>query len=84
MVIQEKATSCNDADLEILIKAEAALSKTSKTIVEWGVDPVPDEPIPPKNSHRSVGSQLLYTVSKLGRSIQLAPIVNYNYFCRKY
>ena len=25
---------------------------------EWGMDPVPDEPLPPKESHRAVGSQL--------------------------
>jgi adenine-specific DNA methylase len=25
---------------------------------EWGISPIPDEPLPPKNSHRAVGSQL--------------------------
>jgi putative DNA methylase len=34
---------------------------------EWGMEPVPDEGIPPKNSHRAVGSQLpLYNFSNWG------------------
>jgi len=36
-------------------------------MVEWGIDPVPDEPLPPKKGHRAVGSQLpLYSFKTWG------------------
>ena len=41
--------------------------KRQKLMQEWGIDPVPDEPLPPKKSHRAVGSQLpLYSFKTWG------------------
>lgn len=48
-----------EQDLAEFNEAEAFLQeKREKLMQEWGMDPVPDEPIPPKESHRAVGSQL--------------------------
>jgi len=48
-----------EKDLEVFYKAEKYLEeKRAKLIEEWGIDPVPGEPLPPKESHRAVGSQL--------------------------
>ena len=48
-----------EKDLEIFYEAEKYLEeKRAKLMAEWGIDPVPDEPLPPKKSHRAVGSQL--------------------------
>jgi putative DNA methylase len=46
-------------DLDVFKEAEAILEeKRANLLKEWGIDPVPDEPLPPKESHRAVGSQL--------------------------
>ncbi|HEC34492.1 MAG TPA: DUF1156 domain-containing protein [Chloroflexi bacterium] len=48
-----------EADEAVYRRAEAALqARRERLMVEWGMDPVPDEPLPPKESHRAVGSQL--------------------------
>ena len=48
-----------ESDMAIFGQAETQLQeKREKLMLEWGMDPVPDEPIPPKESHRAVGSQL--------------------------
>jgi putative DNA methylase len=48
-----------DEDLEAFKEAAKYLKKKRATLMdEWGIDPVPDEPLPPKESHRAVGSQL--------------------------
>jgi len=38
--------------------AQALHEKREKLILKWGLNPVPDEALPPKESHRAVGSQL--------------------------
>jgi adenine-specific DNA methylase len=49
----------NDDDLERYKKASSALNEKRLYLLDsWGLDPIPDESIPPKESHRSVGSQL--------------------------
>ncbi|MCW3134165.1 MAG: DUF1156 domain-containing protein [Methanophagales archaeon] len=55
-------------DLEVFKEAEKYLEeKRVKLMEEWGIDPVPDEPLPPKESHRAVGSQLpLYNFKTWG------------------
>ena len=46
-------------DVRVFREAEAALQeKRTRLMLEWGMDPVPNEPLPPKASHRAVGSQL--------------------------
>ena len=48
-----------DADFAIFASAETYLvEKQKKLMIEWGMDPSPQEPLPPKKSHRAVGSQL--------------------------
>lgn len=48
-----------DSDLIQYYNAKNALGEKRRRLQEdWGLDPIPDEPIPPKESHRSVGSQL--------------------------
>ena len=48
-----------EQDMAVFTEAEVDLrEKREKLMLEWGLDPVPDEPIPPKESHRAVGSQL--------------------------
>ncbi len=48
-----------ESDLEAYAAAEQTLAeKRERLMLEWGMDPVPDEPLPPKESHRAVGSQL--------------------------
>ena len=48
-----------EKDIEICREAEEYLKKKrEKLIAEWGLDPIPDEPLPPKECHRAVGSQL--------------------------
>jgi len=48
-----------EEDMDIFREAEACLQKKREQLMmKWGMDPVPDEPLPPKESHRSVGSQL--------------------------
>lgn len=55
-------------DMEIFQEAEEYLQKKrEKLMVEWGMEPIPDETLPPKDSHRSVGSQLpLYNYNTWG------------------
>ncbi|MCW3129353.1 MAG: hypothetical protein N2V75_04550, partial [Methanophagales archaeon] len=55
-------------DLEVFKEAEKYFEeKRVKLMEEWGIDPVPDEPLPPKESHRAVGSQLpLYNFKTWG------------------
>ena len=55
-------------DKAIFAHAEKVLAeKQEKLALEWGMDPVPDEPLPPKKSHRAVGSQLpLYNFKNWG------------------
>ncbi len=57
-----------DADLAVFRFAEAYLSeKRNQLMLAWGADPVPEEPLPPKESHRAVGSQLpLYNFNDWG------------------
>ncbi|MFH0774786.1 MAG: DUF1156 domain-containing protein [bacterium] len=57
-----------EEDLEIFKEAEEYLEEKRAILMEeWGIDPVPDEPIPPKESHRAVGSQLpLYDFKSWG------------------
>ncbi len=46
-------------DLEIYDAAQNDLSINQKQLRSvWGLEPIPDEPLPPQNSHRAVGSQL--------------------------
>ena len=48
-----------ESDLEVFKEAEKYLEeKRTRLTEEWGIAPVPDEPLPPKESHRAVGSQL--------------------------
>lgn len=48
-----------EEDMAVFKEAEMYLQeKRKKLMQEWGMDPVPDEPLPPKESHRAVGSQL--------------------------
>jgi adenine-specific DNA methylase len=48
-----------EKDLEVFEEGEKYLDeKREKLMEEWGIDPVPDEALPPKNSHRAVVSQL--------------------------
>lgn len=55
-------------DMKIFKKAEDYMEKKSKELFDkWGIEPVPDEFGPPKNTHRAVGSQLpLYGFKKWG------------------
>ena len=55
-------------DLEIFEAIELALTKKRNQLMSlWGVDPVPEESLPPKDSHRAVGSQLpLYNFNSWG------------------
>ena len=57
-----------EKDLIIFKEAELALTeKRNQLMLAWGVDPVPEEPLPPKESHRAVGSQLpLYNFENWG------------------
>ncbi|MEW5816182.1 MAG: DNA methylase, partial [Spirochaetota bacterium] len=57
-----------EKDVEVFRKAGEALRAKRETLRnEWGMDPVPDEELPPKDSHRAVGSQLpLYNFSNWG------------------
>lgn len=49
----------NESDLEAYRAAAAALEKKRAALrAEWGLEPLPDEPLPPQKSHRAVGSQL--------------------------
>lgn len=49
----------NETDLEAYRSAARALeAKRAALRAEWGLEPVPDEPLPPQKSHRAVGSQL--------------------------
>ncbi|MGH7452710.1 MAG: DUF1156 domain-containing protein, partial [bacterium] len=48
-----------EEDVAIFKEAEKYLEeKRAKLRKEWGFEPVPEEPLPPKESHRAVGSQL--------------------------
>lgn len=61
-----RIATVDDEDVFALAK-KALLDKQQQLKMEWGMDPVPDEPLPPKNSHRAVGSQLpLYNFKKWG------------------
>lgn len=65
----KKYRVATDDDLEAYKKAEEYLikEKREKLMMEWGIDPVPDEPLPPKDTHRAVGSQLpLLWIQKMG------------------
>jgi adenine-specific DNA methylase len=55
-------------DVRVFAEAGKHLEeKRERLIAEWGMDPVPDEPLPPKESHRAVGSQLpLYNFKTWG------------------
>ena len=57
-----------DADFAVFRSAEVSLTeKREKLMILWGIDPVPQEPLPPKKSHRAVGSQLpLYNFKSWG------------------
>ena len=64
----EKYRIATEQDMAVFTEAETYLQeKREALMLEWGMDPVPDEPIPPKESHRAVGSQLpLYSFKVLG------------------
>lgn len=48
-----------ERDLEVYHEAEKYLEEKRQRLMDiWGFDPVPDEPLPSKNTHRAVGSQL--------------------------
>ena len=48
-----------EKDTEIFREVEEYLrEKRERLMLKWGIDPVPDEELPPKESHRAVGSQL--------------------------
>ena len=48
-----------EKDLEVFTEAGKYLAEKRKRLMDdWRIDPVPDEPLPPKESHRAVGSQL--------------------------
>lgn len=55
-------------DIRAVIKAEDHLARERERLqLKWGIDPIPDEALPPKESHRSVGSQLpLYDFNTWG------------------
>lgn len=57
-----------EADLAVFETAAAYLAGKRKELKSvWGIDPVPEEPLPPKGSHRAVGSQLpLYNFKSWG------------------
>jgi len=57
-----------EKDLQVFESAAKYLSeKRQKLMEQWGFDPVPDEPLPPQDSHRAVGSQLpLYNFHSWG------------------
>ena len=57
-----------ETDLAIFRSAEVFLTeKREQLMILWGIDPVPQEPLPPKKSHRAVGSQLpLYNFKNWG------------------
>lgn len=57
-----------DDDKVVFERAKSYLAKKrDKLMSEWGMDPVPQESLPPKKSHRAVGSQLpLYSFEKWG------------------
>ena len=58
----------NKEDLAVYKRAELALrEKRRQLLLVWGIDPLPQEPLPPKDSHRAVGSQLpLYNFNNWG------------------
>lgn len=48
-----------EKDIEIFREANNHLGKKRQELFDkWGCDPIPDEMLPPKESHRAVGSQL--------------------------
>ena len=55
----------NENDLEILNEVDDLLAiKTINLSKKWEIEAIPNEPLPPKDSHRAVGSQLpLYNFS---------------------
>jgi putative DNA methylase len=66
--IGKKYRISNEMDRQLLKKADTYLGRKRNSLLnEWGIDPVPDEPLPPKESHRAVGSQLpLYNFKCFG------------------
>jgi len=64
----KKYRIATEKDMEIFQEAEACLQeKREKLMMAWGMDPVPDESLPAKESHRAVGSQLpLYNFKNWG------------------
>jgi len=64
----KKYRLATENDLQIYQSASTYLeTKRAKLRERWGFDPVPDEPVPPKESHRAVGSQLpLYGIKVWG------------------
>ena len=55
-------------DQAAFVRAKTVLEeKRVRLMSEWGIDPVPHGPLPPKKSHRAVGSQLrLYNLENWG------------------
>jgi putative DNA methylase len=64
----KKYRRAEDSDMKTFADAQAPLKSTRERLMqEWGIDPIPDEPVPPKESHRAVGSQLpLYNFTAFG------------------
>ncbi|MEI9479698.1 MAG: DUF1156 domain-containing protein, partial [Deltaproteobacteria bacterium] len=57
--VGKKYRLATEEDMVIFRQASADLEREKPVLREqWGMEPVPDELLPPKNSHRSVGSQL--------------------------
>jgi len=65
---EKKYRIANENDYKKIVNVNQNLQrKIVKLKKEWGINPVPDEPVPPKESHRSVGSQLpLYGIETFG------------------
>ena len=73
-----------DDDVAIFRSAEVSLKEKRNQLMRlWGIDPVPQEPLPPKKSHRAVGSQLpLYNFKIWGGLVQCKAKIIINNLCR--
>ncbi len=70
------------SELDIFNRAQDCLKIKRQTLMDlWGIDPVPDEPTPAKNTHRACGSQLhlynLFTWGDLFNSRQKLSLITF-------